>query len=364
MKIRFFLFFLVISGNFFAQSDSAKQYKTGVNYGFGFILPHSPVINYLAKRPINSKELYFESQNFKKSAWHKNHNFPNIGIAFTYFNLNNKVQFGNVFSLAPYAKFNLVKRKTSSLKIKTALGVGFIEKPFETETNFKNTAIGSKINMFISINLEQTTRLTNYLELNIGLAFSHFSNAGFKTPNLGINMPTLNLGLNYNFGDYIMVNKGTKQNFKKEKGYWHLSSGFGLNEINPPNGRKYLAKALFVKREKRISKNSSLGVGLDFFYNPANIEILKNKNEKIKGAKNLQIGISVGHLLHFGKLDFTSQLSYYIKSKNKELGNIYHVFGGRFKLNETYNLFFLGKTHISKAEYLMVGVGIKLVKNE
>lgn len=360
MKRSLFIIFALLFSNLSAQVDSVASFSVGANIGYGFVIPHSPIINFLANRPITQQEVYLETQNLKNRLWHRNHNFPVVGLLLSRFDLKNDRHIGEVYALSPYTRFSLIKGKRANLKIRTSLGLGYIQKPFEAQDNFKNAAIGSKINMFISLQLSGELALYKGLGLNYGIGFSHLSNTGFQKPNLGFNMATLYSGFHYKFGEEASIEQGQKMPPLESKPYWYISAGLGLNDLNPPGGRKYLAKGLFVRREKRIGRNASIAGGLDFFFNPAHIDFLESFGRSISSIENVQIAISASHILHFGKLDFTSQLSYYIKNENDDLGSVYHLFGGRWHLDRSYSVFFIGKTHISRAEYVMFGIGKKL----
>ncbi|MBL4708335.1 MAG: acyloxyacyl hydrolase [Flavobacteriales bacterium] len=343
-----------------AQKDSTRQYNIGFNTGYGFVLPHSPVINFLANRHISQNEIYIEQQSFGKKAWQNRYSLPSIGILISKFDLKNKKHIGQTYTFSPYLKFRLTKGNRFNLQFRPSIGLGYIEKPFEEDNNFKNSAIGSYINMFISISINGNLKLHKYLSLNAALNLSHLSNTGFKTPNLGFNMLSASTGIKYSIGRTNAIRRFAEEKLEAQKAYWQINTSVGLNEINPPNGKKYLAKALFLSRERKLNHKSTIGAGIDIFYNPAQRALLRQDSTFIGKGDNVQIALSVSHILHFGRLSFTGQISYYLKTENKELGNIYHVFGGRWAINERYNILFLGKTHIDKAEYVMIGFGLKL----
>ncbi|MEX2379302.1 MAG: hypothetical protein WD530_01050, partial [Vicingaceae bacterium] len=69
---------------------------------------------------------------------------------------------------------------------------------------------------------------------------------------------------------------------------------------------------------------------------------------------------SVYHLLHFGRFGVITQAGYYLKTENDELGNYYHLVGGRIALNNKLSGYFALKTHFAKAEYFTLGVNYKL----
>jgi hypothetical protein len=314
----------------------------------------------LANRHISINEVFWQLNTYGKKKWRIRYNYLKIGILLKHFNLNNKTVLGNATTVSPYLKFSIISKPNFKLGFKPSIGLGYLDNRFQEDSNFENIAIGSHINMFLSAFIESEIKIYNHVNWSFGFGLDHLSNTGFKTPNLGINMPYINTGISLDLGKNKIKRKLKEPPFERKKSFWVIQSAIGFNENNPPNGKKYMVKAMAITREKQLNRKSSLAYGLDLFYNPAHKAFLENDSISINEFENIQIGLSVGHVLHFGKLSFTGQLSYYLKNKNKELGNIYHIFGGRYTINNNWYGFFSGKTHIDKAEYLMFGFGYKI----
>lgn len=294
----------------------------------------------------------------------ESHNFPELGVLLSVFGLNNPKNIGTALSFASYLNYKVFRSNRLQVSFRPALGLGYVPKVFDAKDNFKNAAIGSKLNLFLAAHSDASLKLTKQVSAKLGMSFSHLSNSAFQTPNLGINMMTLLAGLNYQFGKAQPFNSVYDKSFIKQKAYWRLAAGMGLNEINPPNGDKYLAKAIFITREKKLNRLSNIGGGVDLYYNPALRVQQENDSVSFSVFDNAQVAVSFVHVLHFGRLQFSSQISYYLKSDHHELGDLFHIFGGRWQANETFDCFFKVKTHIDKAEVFMVGIGLKLNHEE
>lgn len=358
------LFLLITFSHFRGFAQDKPSYQIGLGGAYGYILAHSPDMLYITAQHIEKFDAYFEKNTFGRQAWQQRYGFPSMGFSFSYFKLNNPEHLGNGLSLSPYLKFQLNQSEQIKLKLRTSLGLGYLSKMFHPENNYKNNAIGSHLNLFFSVMLGAEVPLSSRLNFMLAANFSHFSNTAFNKPNLGINVPTLEGSLSYNFGKKQTVNSIDEEDFKRSSAYWQLTGSFGLNAIYPPNGVKYLASTLSLGREKKLNYKSTLGAALDVFYNPAQRQGLKRRDIYIdKGWENLQSGLSFYHLLHFGKFGVITQAGYYFKTKDDELGNFYHIVGGRIGINDKLSGYFALKTHFAKAEYFTLGVNYKL-KNE
>jgi len=358
----FSLFCLLCFSRVFTQENSVFPYEIGLNIGKGFIINHNPNMEFITAQHIEKLELYFQKSSLGKKAWESHYAYPKMGVSLSYFSLNNSQHIGDAYSIAPYLNFKLVKTRRFRLGLRTALGLGLIEEPFDVEKNPKHTAIGSRLNFYFSILLRSEFRLSDQIGLGIGVNLSHFSNTSFKKPNAGINVPSIESGLFYKFGKKreLLIAEQT-ENWKPSKGHWQISGGLGLNQVSLSDERRHLAGALSLSREKRLGLKSSLGGSLDFFQNPGRRSDLAVDSIFIdKGFENTQIGLSLYHLLHIGTLGVITQAGYYIKSEDKSLGRLYHFAGGRVQLQSDFSIYFGLKTHFARAEYFLLGLSYQL----
>ena len=365
-RIYFFLISLLLVANQLnAQNQSYSSFQAGIKGGYGFIIPHSPTMEYIASQHVSKLELYVEKNTFGSRSWHQHYQFPRLGLSFNFFNLNNPKHLGNAYSVAPYMNFNLWGKKSVLLRLRTALGAGYLEKPFDPENNFKNESIGSYINLFFSVQLETEIAINDKIGLLLGADYAHFSNTSFKKPNKGINIPTIQGGLVYRFGEQQERITEKPPAFEQSKGFFSANLSFGLNEIYPPEGKKYLATYFSLGYEKRLSSKSSVGLNTDVFYNPAQRAALDRDSIYIdKGWENTQLGVSGSYTIHFGRFESYILAGYYLKKADEELSNIYTIFGSKIHLNERINAMIALKTHIASAEYLTAGLGYRLGKIE
>lgn len=365
MKLQKTIFILLFQLYLFASLGAQEKhnYQLGVNSGYGFIITHSPGMRYITAQHLEKFDAYFEKNTFGSAAWHQRYGFPQMGVSLTYFKLNNPSHLGNGFSLAPYLKFQLNKSQLFQLKLRTALGLGYLSQKFHPQENFKNNAIGSHLNLFFSVCLGLDIPINERLFFNISTNFSHFSNTSFSKPNLGINIASIEGGVAYNLGQKKDKKLIEEKAFIRKKGYWQITSSIGINEVDQTNRKKYIATALSFGREKRLNYKSTLGGAFDLFYNEAQRVALQRKEIEVKpGWENLQSGFSIYHVLHFGNFGVLTQAGYYFKTKDKELGNFYHIVGGRVKINRQLHGFFALKTHFARAEYLSIGINYHLKK--
>lgn len=343
-------------------SQDKEYYPNRISYrmGYGFITNHSPSMLYYTDRHISHQEITFEKANFLNSAWGREYPNSSYGIGLSYFDLETNI-LGKAWSVYPYLNFNILKREKVQIHFRTSIGLGYVSRPYDEISNYKNSAIGSRINLYFNFLGEFRWRFSEHYALSFAADFGHFSNTSFQKPNLGINIPTANLGLAYYFGEKQVKANPEANSFSPKKTQTELSLGLGMNEIYPANGEKYLAKAISLYRVKPLNFKSSIFYGLDLFHNPAITEELKRDSIRIdKNWETAQVGLSVGHYLHLGNFALGNTIGYYLKNENPYYTSLYFGISGNYRFNPKTSAFIQLKTHRAEAEYLLLGLRLKL----
>ena len=78
------------------------------------------------------------------------------------------------------------------------LSTGWV--PYDPEENSYNISIGSRVNAYLNVDFFLRWALSRRLDLEAGVALTHYSNGNTHIPNTGINMISGSLDLVYNFG--------------------------------------------------------------------------------------------------------------------------------------------------------------------
>lgn len=305
-------------------------------------------------------ELNWEKPTFGESEWETLYKNPSWGVVFYGVDLGNKEQLGMAFSIYPYVRLPLTHGSKTRLNLRIGTGFGYANRAFNADNNHKNIALGSKINGTMGLQLDVERRFNNLL-LSMSLSLTHFSNGAYKMPNLGYNIPHINLGLMYQVGADKEITDS--QTFSKEPSQLHsfyVLGAFGLREIYPPEGGKYPVYTMCGQYLRNISKKFSWEGGIDVFYNSAVGQWLDDLNELNSNADIFQFGIHAGFLQQFGKIGVNLQMGYYAISKYKDNGPFYHRLNIRWKLNDSLFLLWGLKTHFAKADNFELGLGYRI----
>jgi len=305
-----------------------------------------------------SAEIVLGKSSDGNKQWHHIHNFPEIGLTFFYSSLANNKYMGNVFAIYPHINFSIIRKDNFLFTFRMGSGLGYITKSFERTENYKNIAIGSHLNAAINACFETYFRISKKISLNAGFGFTHFSNAAFKMPNLGINVPTVSAGVYYKFKESIVLPNKTDLSFSKKIQY-QISLTGGLKELYPEGGSKFGTYSVSFCTLKPLNIKTSAGIGFDLFYDTSILQILKNDNNPV--AHNYEIlkpALCASYEILISKVSIYLQVGGYIYkiSGNKLL---YEKLSWRYYFSEHMFASIALKAHFPVADDFDFGIGYK-----
>lgn len=346
------------SATLIAQSKS-NGWSIGANAQYGFILSHRHNMGHLVRGHTPAFELTVSKQTFGNQFWQQHYHYPVIGYSFMFINLKNDTQLGNAFALFPHISFPQNNQRKFMRYFRMGCGAGYISKIFHRIENNKNNAIGSHFNVFISFMYGFRWKPQRNFSIDGGLSFVHFSNASVKTPNLGINVPTLQLGATWHFSDgHETLKKDSVTPVLDRKWKYSVIFSGGIKEIVPAGGVKYGIASLNAEAIKPVSRKSRIGIGLDIFYDVSMGEKLKRSNMDYSGIfAVVRPGIHAHYELMISKLSAFFDVGGYVYTRWKEDTYIYARTGVRYRIKENILIGVALKTHYFKADFAEWGIG-------
>ncbi|MBN4062148.1 MAG: hypothetical protein COA57_13400 [Flavobacteriales bacterium] len=342
------------------KTQSSIALEPRVHYGF--IIPHRAGMTHLIKGHVRAFELNYDVQTLGNKKWQQLYNYPTWGVSFYHGDLANPEQLGSATGLYPYLKFPFVNTKKFKFNYRIGWGLGYVSKTFHRTENYKNTIIGSNINAIIGMLWETQFRFSKQLNGSLGIGLTHFSNGAYKQPNLGINLPSVNLGVNYAIGDKAQYIKDTTSVEKKNFDVYLIGAG-GVKEISIGKNKKYPTLVASIHLLKYLSQKGGFMAGLDVFYDSSLDEKLAHYSVFIDNQfQIIQSGFNLDYVVTVGKVHILFGMGAYLLSKYKGDGLYYHRIGSRIAINDKWLVNATLKTHWFKADYMEIGLGYKLIK--
>lgn len=354
----FFVFLGLIHLPTFAQ-DSIPKFGAGVTYHYGFIAPHKPVVNEIVKGHTQILEISIYKNTLGERQWEQYFRNPKVGVSAMFINTGNDESLGKAYGIFPFVEMHLNKWKVN-WNIRAGYGLGYIEKPFDRVDNYKNLAIGSTYNALIFVNSLWNYKFSKNFEGSLGVSLTHFSNGSLKRPNLGINIFSLNGGINYNFGNVKAIIPFNNENKDKVWNKYLILNG-GVKEISPIGGEKYFVSTLSYQMIKTTSNKSGFGFAADAFYNSSLEQLMINDNNSDASADdNFRLGLAGLYRLSLGKMEMLFQTGWYLYSPYKGNGNLYTRLNSRYFVSDKFFVNLALKTHYAVADFIEYGIGYKL----
>lgn len=341
-------------------SVNAQRYKGyQVNLLPGFLIAHREYMANMEAHTYGVELIY--SGNF--SGWKQmDENYRNLmwGTGLSFFNLGNRSLNGLTFAWHIHVEAMLKQRKHSLSTLRFGSGVGYIDRPYDLQTNKKNKAIGSKLNGNMQIMLKHYIDLGKKTSLALGIGITHYSNGNFRRPNLGINMAHLSLGIlrKVNFVDPV-PSKDLGKLFP-DRGF-EFNLGYARKQIAVADTRFFNIYSTGLMYYFRHNKTRLWRFGTEFFFDKTYPYSLFNeaslKNNKLPDFT--EVAVKVGHEFQFGRISVVTDLGTYLYRPNEYKKRVYFSIGFNYALGKNFVAQTRLKSHMAVADYFYWSAGYR-----
>lgn len=338
---------LLIIASIFSFAQEEKTIAFQISSEQGQFIPHKPALNYLIKGKSIGLELSIETR--KKDS-------IRYGLTASILNSGNPEVIGLVYGLNGFTSFPLTN-KENGMRFKIGIGIGYVQKIFDANTNNSNIVIGSHVNTKIVFRAEKEFILSESNHLNLGVGVCHFSNGAYQTPNLGINFLLLNLGYSYIKTKPLEKQKKLlKINYTPDRKWLYsvILSG-GIRENPSPLREKYPIINLCNRINYANSAKNNFTGGIDFTYNPG----ILHRSHIALDVSPLQSGIFIGNERNFDRITFGVDMGVYLFNQNMK-SLIYHRVGIHYQLSNKIKMLLQLKSHWAVAEAFEFGIKYRI----
>jgi hypothetical protein len=332
-------------------------------FHYGFIIAHHSEMLFLTQGHVSIAEICLSRPSYGKKFWNQLFRFPEPGISICIFDLGNPQYLGNLYSICPYIDFPLNRSLRSKLCFRAGGGLSYLTKPFDRVTNYKDIAIGSHLNGFMNFRLTLKEEISQRLRLDFGVGMSHCSNGAFKMPNLGLNMPTVDLGIGYSLYPCPAYHRLDTLPLCDKKPFLAVSLAGALSQINPPGGHDFGAVVVSASLYRRWNHKNMWNAGFEIFYNEANYREIVRTDASVTRFRYIQPAAKIGYSLCVGRLSMPLDLGFYFYDKvNGEPFPMYEKIGLRYQVSKRILIGVSLKTYFARAEFFEWGITYRFKK--
>lgn len=337
-------------------SNAQIKYEYGIEYKqkVGILLAHHEIMAHLANSLSYAGELSFYIHSKGSENWQKAYRYPTYGVTLFGASLGNDSILGKSIGVFPFIEFPFIRRQHFLFSGRLGAGLGYISKRYDKDFNPKNVAMSSAINALITFGLKTTYQFKSN-ELSFGIDMTHLSNAAFKMPNLGINLPYFSLAYGYTLQQQPKDSVGSVPIVLKKK--WLIGATLiaSAKENSPSGGEKFPVYALSLHTRRFFNYKTGLEVAVDVISKQS----IRGVQEDIPKSQLdlIQVGLFAGFLLPLDQFHFVVGMGTYVRDKFNQDGRLYHRIGMRYYFKNGMNTQLVLHSHWGRADFAELGIG-------
>lgn len=361
------LFWVLISGlRLSGLTQESPKDNTGFHFSrvetavyMAWVWPHAPNMDVLSRGLFQMVHLGVSGLPTGQKAWHHAYRFPELGFTFLYSDLGYPEVLGHAWGAFPHISLPLFAFGELALNLRYGLGVAWLTNYYSEPENESNIAISNPLNILMNTGLELLVPLPENLILRGGIAMTHFSNGKTRTPNKGLNVPSLKLALAYEFKTKSPRIPMVQE--RQGKSGLRIFAAAGYNRLYPPGGPAYAEFTLSSTFSRHLSEKVALGLGADVFWGLSDREVLKRKDQLPASPLGLlKPGLHFAYEQWFGNTAFVLQQGYYLSAANTSDGKGYNRIGFRHHFSNRWLISLSLKSHLFIADYFEWGFGFRV----
>jgi len=350
-----------------AKPGTVHNLTAEFNIQYGLLMSHHLELD-IFRSHFPAMEISLQKATFGKHRWETEYGYPLLGISLWYSGLGGFPEIGSAIALYPTINFPIVYDDNQSLNFKIGLGVGYLTNHFDRINNYKNFAIGSHFNIAASLFLEYRLKLSKMLTVKTGVGLTHFSNGSMKTPNYGLNLLTVSVGISSYLSNpnRFQSKKNLPELYSYEfDGRKYLSVEFATalayKNMNEQFGSSYYVFAAFANIMARVSYKSKFGIGLDLTNDGSDMQLLAAKNVEVKNNMQLtKSGVNIAYELVMDRMSVLVNAGMYLNGLDRSEGELYQRFTLKYFIVDKLFANIVLSAHLGKAEYIGFGLGYQV----
>jgi hypothetical protein len=348
-----------------AISDKIDVLKNKFIYSastqYGFIIVHRASVQHFSQTHFSVFQANISKQTSGSLLWHHLYHRPRVGINFLYTNFAGNTLLHSASGAQAFIDFCKHPEMKNNFHFKMGCGIGYIQKPFNRDSNYKNIAIGTHFNGLVQFGFYYNFRLNKYLQSSIGGSLIHFSNGAIKVPNLGINIASVGVALHFLQSTSFTEKSNLFNDSIKQKNYIEFTLGSGIKQNYPPSSTSFGVVALRSQYYFLNKQKHNVSAGVDVFYdNGLYRKMNEDNNARNNNQTALQLGLNVQYQQNISRISIPVFMGVYVYSNYKGNGFLYHGLGIKYKINNRFCAGVILKTHYAKADYFLWNLVYKL----
>lgn len=327
---------------------------------YGYLWAHRERVQYLSATPSQAQiDLMLNTDGHRY--WHHAYRFARSGFSLYYCDFHNPV-LGEAYSAMVFMETFVARRPRWKLTTRIATGIGHLTAPYHAQTNPQNLLHGGRFSATLQAQAVFSWHVGAQTSLQVGGALTHFSNGGWRQPNLGSNVPAVTVGLESRFGPkrhHLQPRDQPRWQDELGRVSWYVVPAVGVRETLETGGPLYPVWSLNLYAARRISYKSMWNAGINLIQNDA-LDAARRDDQPLSGHPN-RISLVAGHELFISRVTMLTQLGYYLYDPYRAHDTaIYQRYGLKYYLSYRTFAGISLYTHGGQADFIEWALGFRL----
>ena len=331
----------------FSQAvDSINHYFAGFQSHYGFIIPHSSKIEPVSHTNPFGFELSLNKINTSLESWRIFNRYSISGIQMSYFNFQNPEIVGSTFVFTFFTEPIISFHERWLFSVKAGAGFSYQTKIYDPDNNPSNAFFSTRISFPLYLVARFKYRLNENSYFTLSGSYNHISNGAIKTPNYGINFPTLAIGIEHfqkPIPDLERAYKAIRKN-KLSDQYIIIQTLAGYKIVY---GEPVYAFGLHSCYTWQFRSHYALNAGAEIILDGGVRRRIKVENMDLDYKR---VALTVGQNFLFGRVTFAQHFGYYIYSPYKAKQPVYQLYELSYRIFPEFRAGLYLKAHASDAE--------------
>lgn len=347
-----------------AQEDTSALFSIGLKAHRSFIIQHTKT---LSDKVTSSNPWMIEADlnwHLRKQKTRDYCNcYPRTGISFMYTNFDLPGILGDALSVYAFIEPFIRADKKLNYSIRFGMGPSYLTTLYDEETNPDNLFFSSRVSFLVLLNASVNYRATPHLAIRASASYNHISNGGYSEPNLGMNFPSINLGLDYSFKEasFYPGQPSTARQLMNKKHRVDIYAGLSGKPVESGlRQKRYPVYVLGANYSYAIGRILALNGGLEWMSDRSvyrSLRVNGTLNEEGNYPDHNRAGVLLGIDWLFGRFIFYQHFGVYFYSPVEALDPVYQRYGLSFLLTKHFYAGFNIKAHGQDADFMDVRMG-------
>lgn len=290
----------------------------------------------------------------KKEIWDYCNCYPRTGFAFQYMNFGYPEVMGSAFAIIPFIEPYFRASRKLNFSMRFGVGPTLLTKLHDELSNPENIFFSSHLSFTSHFNVAVNYRLTDQLSVRLAANLHHISNANLAQPNLGVNLPTINVGVDYSLQKVRFENrvKDPDMVLNPQKNRVDLFAGLAFQPSSFQGTELYPVYSLITNYSRVVGRIFGVTGGLEFNSYRSMRERIRefDMTDETSGKyiDHKRMAVTTGIELLMGRFILSPQLGYYL----------YCPYDLGYKMSQRYNL------NVKITDHILVGASVKVHRRD